>query len=87
MNSKDKRGLAFGEAVRILSPSNRSQIDVKPESGFGGWVDEKIKTAREAVPHLGRKKISSTTFDNSSHRQERTFSSRNKIIRKSQCHE
>ena len=36
-----------------------------PQSGgFGGWADEKIKTVREAAPHLGRKKISSTTFDN-----------------------
>jgi len=27
------------------------QIDVEPQSGFGGWVDEKIKTAREAAPN------------------------------------
>jgi hypothetical protein len=26
------------------------------KSGFGGWVDEKIKTAREAVPMLSTKK-------------------------------
>jgi hypothetical protein len=46
MNSKDKRGIAFGEALLVSSNS---------ESGFGGWADEKIKTAREAAPHLGRK--------------------------------
>ena len=40
----------------MSSPPSRSQIDVNPESGFGGWADEKIKTAREAAPHLGRKK-------------------------------
>jgi len=56
MNGKDKEGIAFGEAVLMSSPPSRSQIDVKPESGFGGWADEKIKTAREAAPHLGRKK-------------------------------
>jgi hypothetical protein len=56
MKIKDTRGFAFGEAVRISSPSNRSQIDVKLESGFGGWVDEKIRTVREAAPHLGREK-------------------------------
>jgi hypothetical protein len=55
MNCKDKEGIAFGEAFLMSSPPNRSQIKVKPESGFGGWVDEKIKTAREAVPHLARK--------------------------------
>ena len=62
MNGKNKEGIAFGEAVLMSSPPSRSQIDVNPESGFGGWADEKIKTAREAAPHLGRKKISSTTF-------------------------
>jgi hypothetical protein len=56
MNDKDKEGLAFGEAVLMSSPPSRSQIEVKLESGFGGWADEKIKTAREAVLHLGRKK-------------------------------
>jgi len=56
MNGKDKKGIAFGEAIRMSSPPNRSQIEIKPESGFGGWADEKIKTAREAVPHLGWKK-------------------------------
>ena len=56
MYSKNKEGIAFGDAVRMSSPPNRSQIDVNPESGFGGWADEKIKTAREAAPHLGRKK-------------------------------
>ena len=56
MNDKDKEGLAFGEAVLMSSPPSRSQIEVKLESGFGGRADEKIKTAREAVLHLGRKK-------------------------------
>jgi hypothetical protein len=65
MNGKDKEGIAFGDAVRMSSPPNRSQIEVNPdESGFGGWADEKIKTAREAAPHLGWEKISYTTFDN-----------------------
>jgi hypothetical protein len=39
-------------------------MDDRLESGFGGWADEKIKTARQAVLLLARKKISSTTFDN-----------------------
>ena len=56
MNSNDKEGIAFGEAILMLSPPNRSQMEVNFESGFGGWVDEKIQTAREAVPHLGWKK-------------------------------
>jgi len=56
MKGKDKEGIAFGEAVVISSPPNRSQIEGNPESGFGGWADEKIKTAREAAPLLGRKK-------------------------------
>jgi len=56
MNGKAKEGIAFGEAILMLSPPNRSQIEVNLESGFGGWVDEKIKTAREAAPHLGWKK-------------------------------
>jgi hypothetical protein len=28
----------------------------RPKSGFGGWADEKINTAREAAPILSRKK-------------------------------
>jgi imidazoleglycerol phosphate synthase glutamine amidotransferase subunit HisH len=56
MNRNDKEGIAFGEAIRMSSPPNRSQIEVKLESGFGGWADEKTKTAREAVPHLGWEK-------------------------------
>jgi hypothetical protein len=55
-------GVAFGEDVSISSPSNRSQregqlrtppVD-KPvnQSGFGGWVDEKIDVLREAAPLL-----------------------------------
>ena len=43
-------GIVFGEPSQMSSPPNRSQIDVKPESGFGGWADEKIKTLREAAP-------------------------------------
>ena len=38
----------------------------KPQSGFGGWADEKIKTPRQADPNIEPKEISSTTFDNSS---------------------
>lgn len=64
-------GIAFGEAVLKPSPPSRSQICDSVachrfnESGFGGWADEKIKTAYgEAVPLLSRKKIQSTTFDN-----------------------
>jgi hypothetical protein len=56
MNGKDKEGIAFGDAVRMSSPPNRSQIEANSESGFGGWADEKIKTAREAAPLLGRVK-------------------------------
>jgi hypothetical protein len=56
MKDKDKEGIAFGEPVLMSSPPSRSQIEIKPESGFGGWADEKIKTAREAAPQLGRQK-------------------------------
>lgn len=56
VNGKDKEGIAFGETVLMSSPPSRSQIEGKSESGFGGWADEKIKTAREAAPNLGRKK-------------------------------
>jgi hypothetical protein len=56
INDEDKEGIAFGETVLMSSPPSRSQIEIKPESGFGGWADEKIKTAREAAPHLGRKR-------------------------------
>jgi hypothetical protein len=51
-----KEGLAFGETVLMSSPPSRSQIAVRPNSGFGGWVHEKTKSAREAVPLLSRKK-------------------------------
>ena len=64
MNDKDKEGLAFGEAVLMSSPPSRSQIEVKLESGFGGWADEKIKTARQAAPIIEPEKIPSTTFGN-----------------------
>jgi hypothetical protein len=63
-------GLAFGEAVLMSSPPNRSQMGVCvkhkgfAESGFGGWADEKIKTVREAALMLSLKKNPSTTFDN-----------------------
>jgi hypothetical protein len=68
----------------MSSPPNRSQMGGKPgttaaekslnQSGFGGWVDEKIEVPREAGPLLlaqrGQRmrppKISSTTFDNTS---------------------
>jgi hypothetical protein len=49
-------GIAFGEAVLISSPPSRSQMDDRLESGFGGRADEKIQTAREVPPLLGRKK-------------------------------
>jgi hypothetical protein len=54
-------GIAFGEAVLKSSPPSRSQIRDAvtchhlAEFGFGGWADEKIKTAREATPILSRK--------------------------------
>jgi len=63
-------GLAFGETVLMSSPPNRSQMGVGvkhkgfAESGFGGWVDDKIKTVREAAPMLSSKNNPSTTFDN-----------------------
>ena len=56
INGKDREGIAFGEPVLMSSPPSRSQMDATPESGFGGWADEKIKTAREAAPLLSRKK-------------------------------
>jgi hypothetical protein len=56
-------GIAFGEAVwSFQTPPSRSQIRDAferyslTESGFGGWADEKTKTAREAAPLLSRKK-------------------------------
>jgi hypothetical protein len=76
MNDKDKEGLAFGEAVLMSSPPNRSQMGVCvkhkgfAESGFGGWADEKIKTVREAALMLSLKKNPSTTFDNISSKVE-----------------
>ena len=68
-------GIAFGEAVLKSSPPSRNQITdavtcYRPtESGFGGWADEKIKTAREAPrgrsgSAIEPEKSSSTTFDN-----------------------
>jgi len=38
-------------------------MNTKPESGFGGWADEMIRTAREAAPLLSQRKAS-TIFDN-----------------------
>jgi len=64
MDRQKEYGIPFGEAVLTSSPASRSQMDDRLESGFGGWADEKIKTARQAVLLLARKKISSTTFDN-----------------------
>jgi hypothetical protein len=74
MDRHQKCGIAFGEAVSISSPPSRSQMYDRPtqrlagrlESGFGGWADEKTEIAREAVSLTSRKKVSSTTFDNSS---------------------
>jgi len=56
MDRRQKRGIAFGEAVSISSPPGRSQMYGRLESGFGGWADEKIEIAREAVPLTSRKK-------------------------------
>jgi hypothetical protein len=41
----------------MMSHGVTSDIMLYPESGFGGWADEKIKTAREVAPlgqHTGR---------------------------------
>ena len=39
-------------------------VNYRPtESGFGGWADEKVETARQAAPLLSRERIQSTTFD------------------------
>jgi len=50
-------GIAFGEAVESFqTPPSRNQMrdgvscHRLNESAFGGWVDEKIETAREAAP-------------------------------------
>jgi hypothetical protein len=53
----EKGAVAFGEAAVSSSPPSRIQINNRHESGFGGWVDEKVETAREAVPLLSRKKV------------------------------
>ncbi len=66
INSKDRKGIAFGEAVLMSSPSSRSQMDTRPESGSGGWADEMIRRAPEAAPLLSQRNAS-TTFDNISH--------------------
>ena len=64
-NGCKKYGIAFGEtALFFQTPPNESQMFSKPQSGFGGWADEKIKTPREAAPNIEPEKISSTTFDN-----------------------
>jgi len=61
----EKYGNAFGETVlSFQTPPNQSQMFSRPQSGFGGWADEKIKTPREAAPIIQLEKISSTTFDN-----------------------
>jgi len=55
-NGCKKYGIAFGEtALSFQTPPNQSQMFSKPQSGFGGWADEKIKTPREAAPILSRK--------------------------------
>jgi len=56
MDRQEKGGIALGEAASKLSPPSRSQMDGRAKSGFGGWVDEKVETAREAPPLLSRKK-------------------------------
>ena len=63
------------------SHASHSFYERQLESGFGGWVDEKIKPARAAHPHVfsgdlfmrhgsrktsQQKKCSYTTFDNNS---------------------
>jgi len=53
-----KYGIAFGEVVlSFQTPPSRSQMFSRPQSGFGGWADEKIKTAREAAGLLSRKNL------------------------------
>jgi len=56
MDRQKEYGIAFGEAVLMSSPPSRSQMDDRLGSGFAGRPDEKIQTAREAPPLLGRKK-------------------------------
>ena len=64
-DGRKKYGIAFGEtALSFQTPPSRSQMFGRPQSGFGGWADEKIKTPREAAPNIELEKISSTTFDN-----------------------
>jgi len=45
MDRQEKCGIAFGEAASMSSAPSRSQMDTKPEYGFGGPVDEKIKSS------------------------------------------
>jgi len=40
-------------------------MEGKPEHGFGGWVDQKIETGREAAPLSRREETLSTTVDSS----------------------
>ena len=75
-----KYGIAFGEAILMSSLPSRSQICDRvachrlDESGFGGWADEKIKNTPRSGSAVGPKKISSTTFDNTSLPKDRTYS-------------
>jgi len=61
--SRQRNGLAFGEAILMSSPPSRSQIGAGlrhkdfAESGFGGWADENIEPVRKAAPMLIPKKF------------------------------
>ena len=72
LKARREQGIAFGDGFSMSSPPSRSQMvsrtgsDGLAESGFGGWVNEKSRPARQVLPLLGSKEISSTTFDNTS---------------------
>jgi hypothetical protein len=74
-STRNRCGIAFGEAILISSSSSRSQICGQAthqgfaESGVGGWADERTETAGET--RLIRRRWGelspekpSTTFDN-----------------------
>ena len=62
LKARREQGIAFGDGFSMSSPPSRSQMisragsDGFAESGFGGWVNEKSRSARQVLPLLGRKK-------------------------------
>jgi len=62
LKARGEQVTAFGEVVFTSSPLSRSQMvsrtesDGFAESGFGGWVNEKSRSAGQVLLLLGRRK-------------------------------